>query len=214
MAASQLSIYQGAALALGDRDIISLTENREIRRSLDRVWKRDGVKTCLQMGLWKFATRSIQYDYSPSVEPPFGYKRAFNKPDDWVRTVGVCEDEYFKVPLLRYQDEAAYWFADLDTIYVRFVSNLADFGMDFSKWPPNFTRFVELWFAWNVAKRTTNSQTDKDQLKKDAMQALLQAKGTDAMDEATQFLPAGTWTTSRRGRTSRLDLGNRNQLIG
>ncbi len=210
----KLSLYNGAAIALGDRKIISLTENRETRRALDGVWDRGGVKTCLQMGLFNFATRSLQYDYSPSVEPPFGFKRAFNKPDDWVRTVGVCEDEFYKVPLLQYQDEAAFWFADLDTIYVRFVSSLEDFGLNFSKWPPNFTRFVELWFALQIVKRTTNSQSDKDALKKDAQQALLLSKNTDAMDEATAFLPPGTWSTSRRGRTSRLDRGNRGRLIG
>src|SRR5882724_4601315 len=116
---SKLSIFQGAALALGDRKVMSLTENRETRRALDLVWSRDGVKTCLQLGMWNFATRSLQYDYSPSVEPPFGFKRAFDKPTDWIRTVGMCEDEFFKVPLRQYQDEAAFWFADLDTIYVR-----------------------------------------------------------------------------------------------
>ena len=183
----KLSIYNGAAMALGDRKILSLTENRETRRALDGVWDRDGVKTCLQMGMWNFATRSLKYDYSPSVEPPFGFKRAFNKPEDWIRTVGVCEDEFYKVPLLQYQDEAAYWFADLDTIYVRFVSGLTDFGMNFAAWPQNFTRFVELWFALQICKRTTNSQTDKDSLKKDAEQALTLAKSTDAMDEATVF---------------------------
>jgi len=211
---SKLSIYQGAALALGDRKIMSLTENRETRRALDSVWERDGVKTCLQMGLWHFASRSVKYDYSPSVEPPFGFKRAFNKPDDWVRTTKVCEDEYYKVPLLHYTDEGGYWYADLDTIYVSFVSLLPDFGMDFSKWPTNFTRFVELWFAWSICRRTTNSGQTKDDLWKDVDKALRLAKNTDAMDEATQFLPPGTWATARRGRTSRLDRGNRDRLLG
>lgn len=211
---SKLSIYQGAALALGDRKIMSLTENRETRRALDSVWERDGVKRCLQAGLWHFATRSVRYDYSPSVEPPFGFRRAFNKPDDWIRTTKVCEDEFYNVPLLRYTDEAAYWYADLDTIYVSFVSGLPDFGMDFSKWPPNFTTYVELWFAWSICRRTTNSGQTKDDLGKDLDKALLKAKSTDAMDEATQFLPPGTWSESRRGRTSRRDRGNRDRLLG
>jgi hypothetical protein len=211
---SKLQIYQGAALALGDRKIISLTENRETRRALDSVWERDGVKRCLQMGLWHFASRSVQYDYSPSVEPPFGFKRAFNKPEDWVRTTKMCEDEFYKVPLLQYTDEAGFWYADLDTIYVSFVSLLPDYGMDFSKWPPNFTIFVELWFAWSICRRTTNSGQTKEDLWKDVDKALRNAKSTDAMDEATQFLPPGTWSTSRQGRTSRLDRGNRSRLIG
>jgi len=211
---SKLTLYQGASLALGDRKIVSLTENRQIRRDLDGVWDRGGVRTCLQMGLWNFATRSLQYDYSPSVEPPFGFKRAFNKPTDWVRTVGVCQDEFFKVPLLEYQDEAAYWFADLDTIYVRFVSSDTDFGLDYSKWPENFTRFVESWFALQICKRTTQSGQDKAELTKDVETLLRKAKSSDAMDEATLFPPPGSWSLSRRGRTSRLDRGNRGRLYG
>jgi len=211
---SKLSIYQGAAAALGDRKIVSLTEQRGIRRDLDNAWDRGGVKTCLQMGMWHFATRTVKYDYSPSVEPPFGLKRAFNKPDDWVRTCGVCQDEFYKVPLLEYVDEAGFWFANLDTIYVRFVSSLDDYGMDFSKWPPNFARFVELWFAWSICRRTTNSQPTKDDLAKDAQKALLLAKNTDAMDEATVMLPPGSWALSRRGRRQRWDHGNTDRLLG
>jgi len=211
---SKLTIYQGAAQALGDRKIITLTENRTLRRDLDGVWDRGGVVTCLQMALWNFATRSMQYDYSPSVEPPFGYKRAFNKPDDWVRTVAVCEDEFFNVSLLQYQDEAGYWFAELDTIYVRYVSKDPSYGLDFAKWPENFARFVELYFAWSVCKHATNSKIDKDDLEKNATAALKQAKSTDAMDETTKAFPPGSWSSSRRGNRSRLDRGNRNRLYG
>lgn len=214
MAASRLSIYQGACIALGDRKIISLTENRELRRSLDTIWDRDGVKTCLQMGLWNFATRTLKYDYSPSVEPSFGLKRAFNKPDDWVRTTAVCEDEFFRVPLLSYRDEASYWFSNLDTIYVAFVSSLTDYGLNFAGWPQNFARFVELWFAWSVCRRTTNSGQTKEDLAKDMQKALLLAKNTDAMDEATAMLPPGSWALSRRGRRQRWDHGSTDRLIG
>jgi hypothetical protein len=48
---------------------------------------------------------------------------AFAKPTDWVDTSAVCQDEYFRVPLLQYADEVGYWFADLDEIYVKYVSD-------------------------------------------------------------------------------------------
>jgi len=211
---SKLSIYQGATIALGDRKIMSLTEKRGTRYACDDVWDRGGVNTCLQMGQWNFATRSLQYDFSPSIEPDFGFRHAFNKPDDWVRTVAVCEDEFFKVPLLSYTDEAAFWFADLDTIYVRFVSNDPSFGTNFAAWPPNFTRYVELYFAWSICERVTAATSKKQDLEKDLKQALLLAKNTDAMDEATTFPPPGTWSRSRMGRRSRLDRGIRSRLIG
>lgn len=214
MGASKLSIYNGAACAIGDRQILSLTETRRTRRDLDDIWSRGGVSTCLQMGQWNFATRTVKYDYSPSVEPPFGLKRAFNKPDDWVRTLGMCQDEFFHIPLLDYVDEAGYWYSNLDTIYVRFVSKGDNFGMNLGIWPENFTRFVELWFAWSICRGTTNSQQTKDDLAKDVQKALLLAKNTDAMDEATAMLPPGAWALSRRGRRQRWDHGNADRLIG
>lgn len=211
---SKLSVYQGACLALGERRLLSPTENRESRRALDDIWARDGVGSCLQMGLWNFAMRTIQYDYSPSVEPDFGYQRAFDKPTDWVRTAALCEDEFFKVPLLRYVDEAAYWYADLDTIYVRYVSNDTSYGFDYSKWPQNFTRFVELYFAWSVCERVTGSAEKKRDLERDMEIAKRQAKSTDAMDEATAFPPPGSWVRARQGKGRDLERGSRTQLIG
>lgn len=210
---SKLSLYNGALRELGERKIASLSENREPRRVLDSIWDADAISTCLAAGQWNFAMRSVQIDYSPSVEPDFGYRRAFDKPTDCVRTCGVCEDEYFKVPLLHYQDEADFWFSDLDILYVRYVSDGTDYGADLSKWPPNFTRYVESWLAARICMPITQNQNKRDGLERDAEVWLTKAKSTDAMDEATAFLPQGTWSRSRMGRSHR-DRGSRSRLIG
>lgn len=214
MAASKLSIYNGALAICEERKLASLTENREPRRLLDGVWDRNGVRTCLESGLWNFAIRSMQYDYSPSVTPSFGYRRAFDKPSDWVRTAAVCSDEHFRVPLLHYQDDAAFWWSDLDTIYIRYVSSDTDYGFDFAKWTENFTRYVEHYFAHQIVGRLTGSGSLKNSVQKDLGIWLSKAKATDAMDEATVMLPPGSWSQARHGRRSRLDRGNRGQLIG
>lgn len=204
MAATRLSIYQGACLALGERKVVSLTEDVPARKELDGVWDRDGIKTCLQAGLWNFATRSVQLDYSPSVSPPFGYQRAFEKPTDFVRLSNICTDEFFRSPLNHYEDESNYWFADQDTIYVRFVSSDVDYGMDFSKWPPNFTRFVEHFFGWMIHNRLTGSNLrKKEDVESDMQMWLKRAEATDAAEEATKFLPAGSWVRARGGRRGR-----------
>src|SRR5690606_11544358 len=108
--------------------------DRKSRRELDGVFERGGVRTCLKQGQWNFAMRTVRLDYSPSVEPDFGFARAFAKPEDWVRTCGVSEDEFFKSTLLDYVDEAGFWFADIDTIYVRYVSDDVEYGLDYGKW--------------------------------------------------------------------------------
>ncbi len=131
---TKLTIYNGALAVLGDEKLATVTENRSPRRILDTVWDNEGVETCLEMSEWKFAMRTISITYSPSVEPDFGLRRAFDKPDDFVRTSAVCSDEYFTNPLRNheYVDEAEYWFADLDMLYIRYVSNDAASGLETS----------------------------------------------------------------------------------
>jgi hypothetical protein len=104
---TQLDVYNDALLLCGERFLASLTEEREPRRLLDRVWASNGVRTCLEMGQWNFAMRSVQIDYDSGVQPAWGYNRAFAKPTDWVLTSGLCSDEFMRSPLTRYIDEAA-----------------------------------------------------------------------------------------------------------
>lgn len=213
MSASKLSIFQGACQAIGARKIASLTEDRLTRRELDSVFARGGIRTCLRQGQWNHAMREVRLDYSPSVEPDFGFRRAFDKPTDWLRTCGVASDEYFNSPLTAYIDQSSYWYAELDTIYVRFVSDGADYGGDYSKWPEDFTRYVEAWFGLQIHDRVVGNANKKEQLKDEVKKLLAGAKARDAMDEAAVFLPAGSWSSARRGR-ARGDRGNRGQLIG
>ena len=35
---------------------------------------------------------------------------------DWLRTMAVCYDEYFQIPITRYSREGAWWFSDADPI--------------------------------------------------------------------------------------------------
>lgn len=212
--ASKLSVYNGANRILGERKLASLTENRASRRRLDSVWDGDtGVLWCLQQGLWNFAMETIELTYSPSVTPAFGYTYAFDKPTDWVRTARVSDDEGF-CGRLDYKDQVDYWFANPDTIYVKYVSKLSTRGLDLSLWTPNFTDFVEHHFAASICMATTNSGTTKAELDKLVKKKLNQARSTDAMDEAPENLPPGTWSQSRRGGSTRGDGGSNSNLIG
>jgi hypothetical protein len=212
--ATKLSLYQGACQMLGIRKLASLTENQLSRREFDTVFSRGGIKTCLQMGQWNFAMRSAERTYSPSITPQFGYQYAFDKPEDWVRTSAMSQDEGHRDPLLDYVDEAGYWFADLETLWARWVSNDTQYGLDYSLWPENFTRVVECYFAKEVCIRLTQSQGLKESLDSTFKKLLTQAKATDAMDEPTTFAPEGSWSRARRGGRSRSDRGRRGQLIG
>lgn len=210
----KLTIYNAALLHCGERRLAALTDNVESRRILDAIWDDGLITSMLSDGLWNFATRTLKYTYSPDIEPDFGYRRAFNKPTDWVRTAGMCEDEFFTAPLIQYEDEGGYWFANLDIIYVKFISSDSQFGGDLSLWTDNFTSYVELYVASKAVIRISQSESRKMAIDKDMKKALSDAKSTDAMDQAAKFKPLGSWSVSRLRRFQSSDRGNQNQLIG
>lgn len=209
MTTSRLTLYNNALLMAGERPLASLTEAREPRRVLDQVWDTGGVRKCLEQGQWKFAMRTIQIDYDPLVEPPFGYTRAFSKPSDWVVTSAVCTDAYFRTPLLEYFDEAGYWYAEHDTIYVRYVSDDDAYGLDLARWPGSFEDFVAAWFSERVVAKLASDSAPLEKAQKRLERLKKLALNKDAMADPSKMLPPGRWVRSRLSNSGRDDLGTR-----
>lgn len=201
--ATKLGLYNGALLLIDERKLASLTENREPRRALDDAYDQ-ALRYCLEQGLWNFAMRAVQIDASASVEPTFGFNNAFTKPDDFIRLQQIADNERFEPPLLGNSvvDEPNYWFANCDPLFVRYVSDDTAYGLDLSIWPATFTNYVEHHLAVRVCKRVTGKEAS-DSLKNDLKRARADARGKDAMNEPVGFPPAGTWSRSRGGMTSR-----------
>lgn len=208
MSADKLSLYNDALTLCGERMLASLTENREPRHLLDQAWASGAVDFCLETGQWNFACVSMAFTYSPSVVPPFGYRRAFDKPTDYIRTMAVCTDEYFRQPLLRYTDEADFWFADEDLIYIRYVSNLPEYGMNMGRWPGSFSEMVSSYLAQKIVMKVTQDVAKRLFVAKDYEDRRKEAKSNDAMNQPTTFPPRGTWVRSRTaGRNGYVDDG-------
>lgn len=200
MATTKLRIYNAALSLCGETGLVDLSEEREARYALDRAFDNGLIKTCLEAGQWNFAIRSSALDPDDSIQTDFGYSNAFPLPVDYVRFAGVCEDEYYECPLQRYQIERGMIFSDLDQIYIRYVSDDAEYGMDMSLWPETFCRYVEATLAFNVCLDI--NQSDTKQMK---LEVLMKKKLDDAMNKDSQAEPAilirsGGWATSRRRR--------------
>lgn len=195
----RLKLYNRALMLLGEPALASLSENRAPRRYLDTAWNGGAVNYCLEAGQWKFAMRSVQLDYSPSVEPGFqGLRYAFAIPDDHVRLGGMFRDESMNEPLLDAREESGYWWSNQQTIYIRYVSNDIDFGLDMSLWTERFARFVEANLAYEVAMPLTQNQTKMEQmLALRDKQYLRDALSKDAMQDPTKFPPRGSWVRAR-----------------
>lgn len=213
---TKLTIYNGALNILGERKLASATENVEARYELDEIWDNNFLNRVLHMGQWNFAARSVQLEASPSVTPSFGFQFAFDKPPlDFVRTMMVCYDEYFNRPITQYSDEGQWIFADVEVLYLKYVSNDSQFGGDYSLWPPNFTEFVEHYLAYKVAPRLVGIDIRERTIEAKYERALVKAKAVDAMESPAKFAPRGGWSQSRQGfRAGTSDRGNRSKLIG
>jgi hypothetical protein len=211
--ATKLTLYNDALMLLGERFLSALNEDREPRRLLDRAWDSGAVRACLAAGQWNFAMRSQMFDYDPGIQPDFGYQRGFEKPTDWVVTSSLCQDEHHTLPLLRYVDEAGYWYADIDTIFVRYVSDDAGYGNNLAEWPESFSDFVAAHLAWRISPKVKDVDAMKDygRIRRDA---LLHAKNVCAMSGPTSFPAQGAWSMARHRRPNRRDGGNRGGLIG
>lgn len=202
-------------MALGERGLASLTENRAPRRYLDTAWTNGAVDKLLSAGQWSFARRAVRMDADTGLVPQFGWQYAFARPDDYLRALAITSDEFFQVPLELYQEEDNVFFSALPTFYLAYVSNDVAFGGDLSKWPPNFVSYAELWLARQILMSLTGNRTDRAQLDKDVRLALTRAQSTDAMEGPTKYPPAGSWVRSRlQGSSTRWDRGSTSRLIG
>lgn len=200
---SQLTLYNGALRIIKERKLASLSEDREAKRLLDDAYvdgRTEGaVKFCLEQGQWAHARRTAQIDYDPNYTADFGYRYAFGIPDDFVKPVSICTDPYLEIPLLHYTDETNFWYADLQTIYVCYVSNGVTYGGDMSRWPQSFVDLVESRLALEVAPNLTNGDRMIQWAQAAYDKALIEARSANAMRQPTRFLPPGSWVAARFG---------------
>ena len=195
----KLKLYNGCLRKIGHSRLSALTENVKARRVLDNCYD-DVVAECLEQGWWNHSLRSQKMDATTSEETEFGYNKIFNKPSDWVRTYSFCADEYFKVPIINYQDIRDYWLTDHDPVYVQYVSNGDAYGMDLGAWPQNFVKLVQLSLAVEICEDITGSDSKMEMLQKDLKKALADAKRFDALnDPVTRFPPPGRFVSARMG---------------
>lgn len=203
MTITKLSIANGCLRILKEGSLTQneLTNNtREPARLFNAVWDDGGLDACLQAGEWRFARRSIMLDAAPSSPPAFGFTYAFDKPSDFVRVAGVWSDENMTNPLATYREEAGFWFANQETIYLTYVSNDASYGLDYSLWPHNFLKFVQAHFASEIAGPL--SSTGSEVLKLRA-HFLREALSTDGQADPSRQLPIGSWVRARMSGQSR-----------
>lgn len=203
LSADKLKVYNKALYKLGSHKLASLSENREPRRVLDEIWgtNDDVVAWALEIGDWNFATRIVELSYTPSVEPAFGHRKAFDIPTDMRKLTSLSMSEFFTLPLTAqdYQIASEYWLADVETLYAKYVSDDPAYGFNSAAWSEQFCELLACRLALLACDRITNSAQKKRDCAAEMRQAMAYAKSTDSMAEGSKALPRGSWLRARGG---------------
>lgn len=198
---SKLGVINGAMRLLKSRKMTDAElagNTRESARIANEVWDADFVRGCLEAGNWRFAVRSRQITADPGIDPQFdgegGYQYAFEKDTDWLRTCGVFRDADMCEAYNDYNDEAGFIFANVDTLYVRYISDDASFGGSMSLWPRSFQEYAEAKLASGIAGPLTQQSQELDDL---AARKLAAATAKDVINEPTRRQPYSSWVRAR-----------------
>lgn len=194
--ATQLGLYNGALVTIGAARLATISDAEKSRRELDEVYAQV-LAECLEAGQWNFAIRTSQEDSdgTPTVHD-FGYY--FTKPTDWVKTAMVSASSSFNPPLTEFEEEGDKWYARVDPLFVKYVSNDGSWGGNLTAFPPAYARFVELSLAERVCLALTGNRSLLDRLRdRDLPKARSRALSHDAMNGPTRFLPEGRFVRSR-----------------
>lgn len=206
MGASQLGIFNGALRWLQERKLASLTEKREPLRYLNDEYQ-NAIEYVLYQGYWNFSIRNVQIPNEPTLAPAFGFEFCFQKPTDWVRTYQIADNEDYNPLIRRLNDNNNYWFTDISPIYVKYVSNDPNFGLNMSLWTPGFIEYLSCYLAFLVAPRIKQDMNFVNNLEKLLKRRKAEALATDAMDLPPQETNYNTWVMSRAPRGSITPVG-------
>jgi hypothetical protein len=121
--ADRLSIYKSALRYLGNAaGLSSLTEASPSRYALDDAWQNAG-EYMLAKGLWNFAIRTSSFRRMRMSSRCSAINMRSPSRTDWVRTVSINNEATFQTGFEDFADETNYWYANSDTLYVRYISN-------------------------------------------------------------------------------------------
>ena len=188
-----LDIYNDALLICGQQFLTTLNDDSPQRAMLDRALNTQIVRNLLEDIDWYWAKVSDKIFYDPSLNPQWGFRYVFNKPDGMMRVTGVFEDEYLGVPLKKYADEGDNLYCELQEIYLEYIPQ--EYVSNPSPWPAYFRRLVAAELAKAVAPFIGSANIEYVVMEYRERRA--NALSNDAMQNPPRKIATGTWVTAR-----------------
>lgn len=197
----KLSIYNGAQRILRERPLASLSEASKARRAYDADYDKC-LAWCAEQGQWRHALVTVALSTMSLDDPsPVGWTYAYDLPSDFGRFYACSPDGSWTDPYNSFEIRNGRLYCELDEIYLKYVSSEA--GVDLTLFSATYAEFVEMALAArNGGTITNNAELLKEINGVGLKKALSKAKTVDAMNNAAQRMPMGTWARSRNYRTA------------
>lgn len=202
----KLQMYNMVLGHLGPTRFSTLNDNRPDRREIDAVWDQS-VQAMLERGCWFFALRTQLITPDNDVATRFGFTYAYRLPNDYVRLRLISLDEAQRIEDPDYRREGAYVFSNQAQLYVTFVSNDVNYGLNLGRWTQMFADATACEMAFNCGLPIMKDRGTKNDLFVIKKRMLDEAKRLDAVDERVKGKPTSSWVNSRMG-----SLGSRGQM--
>lgn len=198
--ASRVDICNLALLKIGSGSkITSLTDNSVAARALSNCY--DLIRKAeLRANTWSFSIKRASLPASATA-PAWGFANAFPLPADFVRLMQASEF-YLTPALLDYNTGDASAFAiesgSILTDYtaplsIRYVWDVTDEGT----FDALFNVALAARLAYETCEQITNSNTKKQSIRQDYMDAIKQAVRTNSIEKPPALIGDDSWVVSR-----------------
>lgn len=186
MADSIVEICNSALIKVGADRIDDLSDNNKRARLCNEQYDKKR-KALLLSHPWNFATKRVSL--TPDVATPeFEFDVQFTLPADCLRV----EKTDLQI-LTPWKIEGRKLLCNEATVKIKYIFD----ETDTTQYTPTFDEALAFDIAKDIAYAITQSNTRADSLKKDAKDALMNARSFDAQEGTVEQVEATDWTNSR-----------------
>ena len=150
----KLDLYNDALLLIGQRQLASLTEDREPRYRLDGAYDRDAVRYCLELVKPNFASTTAVLTIA-TVGATFS--NSFALPTDYVSIITPFSDQKLDQEINRFVIEKNQLLCDYNPVYLRYTTD----DVTINDWTSSFFRVVGAYLAREISTRLSPDDYEK-----------------------------------------------------
>ena len=184
--ASEIEICNRALIKLGEKTILSLTDDSKAARTCNILYEptRDYV---LRSHPWNFAIKRVELARN-TLDPVYDYSYSYELPTDCLRVLIPSRE------IWDYSIEGSTLVTDYPNAMLKYISRVVD--------PNLFDASFREALACKIAAESATTLTDNDARHKAMVQlyqmAIADAKSVNAMEKGPQWITSEQWLDSRR----------------